>query len=73
MGGGKTRENFCRNTPIVRAKNVGKKIVAKYCEKTILYSYEYRDLKMGGEKSATQFFQNHTNDANKKFYEKNCS
>ena len=26
--------NYSRNTPIEPAKNVGKKIVAKYCEKT---------------------------------------
>ena len=36
MGGGKTRETiFFRNTRIVRAKNVGKKIVRIKGEKTI--------------------------------------
>ena len=30
------RNNFSRNTPIVRAKNVRKKIVVKKCEKTFL-------------------------------------
>ena len=34
MGKKNARNNFSRNTPIVRAKNVTKKIVVKKCEKT---------------------------------------
>jgi len=42
-GGKNARYNFSRNTRIVRAKNVGKKIVGKKCEKKLfLYSHEYR-------------------------------
>jgi len=33
MGGKNARNNFSRNTRIVREKNVGKKIVGKKCEK----------------------------------------
>jgi len=33
--GKNARNKFSRNTRIVRAKNVGKKIVGKKCEKTI--------------------------------------
>ena len=35
------------------------------CEKSFLYSHEYRDKKMGG-KRAKQLFQKHKNGANKK-------
>ena len=41
----------------MRAKNVGKKSSENKCNKRFLYSHEYRDLKMGGEKRAKQFFQ----------------
>ena len=34
MGGITARNNISRNTPIERAKNLGKKIVANNCEKT---------------------------------------
>ena len=34
MGGKNGRNNFSRNTRIMQAKNVGKKIVCKKCEKT---------------------------------------
>ena len=66
MGGKNARKNFSRNTLIVRAKNVGKKIVGKKCEKGF-FSHEYRDQKMGGKKLAKQFFQKHTNSASKKY------
>ena len=46
------RNSFSRKTLIVRVKNVGKKIVGKKCEKRFLYTHEYRDQKMGGEKRA---------------------
>ena len=64
------RNNFSRNTHIVRVKNVGKKIVGKKCEKRFLYSHEYRDQKMWGTKRPKQFFQKHTNSASKKDGEK---
>ena len=47
------------------------KIFANKCEKTFLYSHEYRDQKMGGKERAKQFFQKHTNSASKKCWEKN--
>ena len=47
------------------------KIFAKKCEKTFLYSHEYRDQKMGGKERAKQLFQKHTNSASKKCWEKN--
>ena len=47
MGGKNGRNNFSRNTRIVRAKNVGEKNCRKNCEKRFLYSHEYRDQKMG--------------------------
>ena len=37
MGEKNARNNFSRNTRIVRAKNVGKKIVSKKCENTFFY------------------------------------
>ena len=40
------QNNFSRNTLIVRAKNVGKKIVGKSAKNVFLYSHEYRDQKM---------------------------
>ena len=65
------QNNFSRYTRIVRAKNVGKKIVGKKCEKVFLYSQEYSDQKMGGTKRAKQFFQKHTNSGSKKCWGKN--
>jgi len=52
------RNNFSRNTLIVRAKNVGKKIVGKKCEKRFLYSHEYRDQNMGGKNARNNFSKN---------------
>ena len=49
------RNNISINTIIVRAKNVGEKIVGKKCENISLYSHEYRDQKMG-EKREKKFF-----------------
>ena len=54
----------------MRAKNVGKKIVGKKCEKRFLYSHEYRDQKIGGTKRAKLFLQKHTISASKKCLEK---
>jgi len=50
------RNNFSRNIRILRTKNVGKKIVAKKCEKRFLYSHEYRDKKVGGKKTRETIF-----------------
>jgi len=59
-GGKNARNNFSRRTPIERAKNVGKKIVAKKCEKTFFISYEYRNQKMmEGKKRETIFPETH--------------
>ena len=70
-GGKNARNNFSRNTRIVRAKNFVKKIVGKKCEKRFLYSHEYRDQKMGVKKRAKQFFQKYTNSASKNCLGKN--
>jgi len=55
----------------VRAKNFGKKIVAKSVKIPFLYSHEYREQKMGVGKCGKQFFQKHTNMFNQKCWEKN--
>jgi len=44
---------------------------AKIAKKRFLYSYKYRTKKLGGQKHAKQFFQKHTNSADKKCWEKN--
>jgi len=50
MGGRENaRNNFSRNTRIVRVKNVGEKIFGKTAKNVFLYSHEYRDQKMGGK------------------------
>ena len=56
-GGKNARNNFFRNTLIVRAKNVGKNRLEK-CNKRFLYSHEYRDPK-GGETRETRFPEKH--------------
>ena len=53
------RNNFSRNTLIVRAKNVGKKFVGEKCENVFLYSHEYRDQKMWGKTRETIFPETH--------------
>jgi len=65
------RNNFSRNTRIVRPKNVAKKIVGKKSVKRFLYLLEYHDQKMAGKKRAKQFFQKHANSAIIKCREKN--
>ena len=48
------------------------KNLRKIVRKTFfLYSYEYRDKKLGGKKCAKIFFQKHKNSAKKKCWEKN--
>ena len=51
---------------------LGKKSSEKSAKNISLYSHEYRDQKMGGTKRAEQFFQQQTNSASKKCWEKNC-
>ena len=58
------RNNFSRNTRIVRAKNVGKKIDGIMCKK-VFYIHTDIVTKKGGKKRAVQFFQKHTNCAAK--------
>ena len=58
LGGKNARNNFSRNTLIVRAKNVGKKIVGKMCEKRFFYSQEYRDQKIGEQNARNYFCRN---------------
>ena len=53
------RNNFPRNTRIVRAKNFGKKSSLKSAKKRFLYSHEYRDHKMGGKTRETIFPETH--------------
>ena len=70
MGGGKNaRDNFSRNTRIVRAKNVGKNRMKKVRKNDFLYLHEYRDQKMG-EKTRETIFHEHTYSAGKKCWEK---
>ena len=64
--GENARNNFSRNTRIVREKYVEEKIVGKNAKTRFLYSHEYRDQKLGGKERAKQFFQKLTNSASKK-------
>ena len=68
--GKNARNNFYRNTRIVRAKNFGKKIVSKKCENTFFIFTRISCPKNRGKKRAKQFFQKHTKSASKKFWEK---
>ena len=52
------RNNFSRNTRIVRTKNVGRKIVGKSAKKRFLYSHEYRDQKWGQKNARNNFPRN---------------
>jgi len=63
------RNNFSRNTPIERAKNVGKKSSQK-CAKKRFYIHTNIVTKKWRGKRAKQFFQKHSNDANKKMLRK---
>ena len=65
------RNNFSRNTRIVRAKNVGEKIVGKKWENVFLYTHKYRYQKIVGKKRAKQLFEKHSNGASKKCSGKN--
>jgi len=54
----------------VREKMFGKKSSENSAKNVFLYSHEYHDQKMRGIKRAKQFFQEHTNSASKKCWEK---
>ena len=69
MGGKNARNNVSRNTRIVRAKNVGEKIVGKKCEKLFFTCTQISLQNMGGKKRET-IYQKHKNSAIKKFWEK---
>jgi len=64
--GERTRETIFPETPIVRVKNVWKKIVAKNCEKNVFYIHTSILTNKWWKKRAKQYFQKHTNGANKK-------
>ena len=70
MGGKNVRNNFSRNTRIVRAKKLGKNRPKKVRKMFFLNSHEYRDQKIGVTKCARQFFQKHTNSARKNVWKK---
>ena len=70
MGGRIARNNFSRNTRIVRSKNFGQKIVGKNYENVILYSQEYREKNCWGKKTRINFSR-YTNSASKKCWGKN--
>ena len=61
----KARNNFSRNTRIVREKILGKKSSEKSA-KNVFYIQTNTVPKKGVGKSAKQFFQKHTNNARKK-------
>ena len=55
--GGKTRETiFPEKTPIVPAKNVGKKIVSKKVRKHVFYIHTNIVTKNGGKKKGEKIF-----------------
>jgi len=70
MGGKNGRNNFSRKKRIVRAKNVGKKIVGKKCEKRFFIFTRISLTKNWEKKCAKYFFQKDTNSASKKCWEK---
>ena len=59
MGEENARNNFSRNTRIVRAKNVRKKSSEKSAKNVFLYSHEYCDQKMGGKNREIIFPETH--------------
>ena len=56
-GGINARNNFSRNTLIVREKN-GEKIVGKSKKNVFLHSHKYRYQKIGGKKARNNFSRN---------------
>ena len=74
--GENARNNFSRNKPIQRAKNVGKKLWQKSAKNRFFYSHEYRVQKMGGKTRETIFPVTQqivrAKNVRKKIVEKNC-
>jgi len=62
IGGKNWRNNFSRNTRIMRAKNVMRKIVGKSAKKRF-YIHTNIVTKISGKKCTKPFFQKHTNRA----------
>ena len=56
--GKNSRNNFFRNTRIVREKMFGKNL-RKSAKKVFLYSHEYRDQKMGEQNARNNFSETH--------------
>ena len=56
--GKNARNNFSRNTRIVRSKNVGKKIRREKFLSRFIYSHEYRDQKMAEKNTRNNFSRN---------------
>jgi len=56
MMGKNARNNFPRNTRMIRRKMLGKKLSQKSEKKRFLYSHEYPDKKMGGKKTRERIF-----------------
>ena len=56
MGGKNARNNFSRNTRIVREKNVGKKIVGKSAKNVFFYINTNIATKKWGEKTRETIF-----------------
>jgi len=60
MGGKNARNNFSRNTPIERAKNLGQKNRRKKVRKNVFYSHtNIVTKKWGGKKRETIFPETH--------------
>ena len=60
MGGRNARNNFSRNTRIVRSKNFGQKIVGKKVRKMFFYIHTNTVKKNGWEKKARNNFSRNT-------------
>ena len=58
-GGENARNNFSRNTRIVRAKMLVKESSEKSSKYVFLYTHEYRDQKMGGKTRETILPETH--------------
>ena len=56
MGGKNARKKLSKNTRIGYPKINGKKSSGKSVKIRFLYTHEYRDQKMGGEKTREKFF-----------------
>jgi len=71
MGGEKARNNFSRNTRMMRTKNVAKKILAKNCEKKVFFMHTNMVTKKWGEKTHLTIFPETHQQNERKMLEKN--